>query len=58
MIGLRIYSKDPDLRIEVVEPGKGEETGLDIDDTRAEVVLQVSPGGNGEEIMELPLRPK
>jgi hypothetical protein len=35
MLGLRVYSKDQDLSIEVILPGQGEQTGLDIDDKLA-----------------------
>ncbi|KAL5315252.1 hypothetical protein ACEPPN_017904 [Leptodophora sp. 'Broadleaf-Isolate-01'] len=48
VVGLRVYSKDPALRIEVVMPGEGEKPGLDIDDKQAGVPLEVSK--------ELPIR--
>jgi hypothetical protein len=52
VVGLRVYSKDPDLRIEVVMRGEGEKPGLDIDDKQAgvpvETLLEVSK--------ELPLK--
>lgn len=51
MVGLRVYSKDPDLRIEVVMPGEGEKPGLDIDDKQAGVPVEVPPEGR-----ELPIR--
>jgi ribosomal protein S19 len=52
VVGLRVYSKDPDLRIEVVMPGEGEKPGLDIDDKQAGVPVE-SPT---EVSRELPLR--
>jgi hypothetical protein len=44
IVGLRLYSKDPDLDIEVVMPGQGAKTGLDIDDKLADMTAQVDPG--------------
>jgi hypothetical protein len=52
VVGLRVYSKDPDLRIEVVMPGEGEKPGLDIDDKQAGVPVEAPP----EVSRELPLR--
>lgn len=52
VVGLRVYSKDPDLRIEIVMPGEGEKPGLDIDDKQAGVPVE-SPI---EASKELPLR--
>jgi hypothetical protein len=52
VVGLRVYSKDPDLRIEVVMPGEGEKPGLDIDDKQAGVPVEAPP----EASKELPVR--
>jgi hypothetical protein len=52
VVGLRVYSKDPDLRIDIVMPGEGEKPGLDIDDKQAGVPVE-SPV---EASKELPLR--
>jgi hypothetical protein len=52
VVGLRVYSKDPDLRIDIVMPGEGEKPGLDIDDKQAGVPVE-SPI---EASKELPLR--
>ncbi|KUJ13041.1 cysteine proteinase [Mollisia scopiformis] len=52
VVGLRVYSKDPDLRVDVVMPGEGEKPGLDIDDKQAGVPVE-SPT---EFSRELPLR--
>lgn len=52
VVGLRVYSKDPDLRIEVVMPGEGEKPGLDIDDKQAGVPVELP----SEASKELPLR--
>jgi hypothetical protein len=46
VVGLRVYSKDPDLRIKVVMPGEGEKPGLDIDDKQAGVPVEVPPEGS------------
>jgi len=60
MIGLRVYSKDPDLRITVVEPGKGEKTGLDLDDKLANMTgpptSEAKPERGGKD--EIPFRLK
>jgi hypothetical protein len=48
VVGLRVYSKDPDLRIEVVMPGQGEKPGLDIDDKQAGVPVEAPPEANKE----------
>lgn len=52
VVGLRVYSKDPDIRIDVVMPGEGEKPGLDIDDKQAGVPVEAP----SEAFKELPLR--
>jgi hypothetical protein len=48
VLGLRVYSKDPDLRIEVVMPGEGEKPGLDIDDKQSGVPVEAPPEASKE----------
>jgi hypothetical protein len=48
VLGLRVYSKDPDLRIEVVMSGEGEKPGLDIDDKQAGVPVEAPPEASKE----------
>ena len=52
VVGLRVYSKDPNLRIEVIMPGQGEKPGLDIDDKQAGVPMEWKQGNS----TELPIR--
>jgi hypothetical protein len=52
VVGLKVYSKDPNLRIEVVMPGEGEKPGLDIDDKQAGVPVETP----SEASKELPFR--
>ena len=54
MVGLRVYSKDAELRIEAIMPGRGQRTGLDIDDNCASMI---APTVTDEEMgMEMPVR--
>lgn len=55
VVGLRVYSKDPDLRIKVVLPGQGKKPGLDIDDKQAGVPVEVPPAGSKRKSPELPV---
>jgi hypothetical protein len=54
VVGLRVYSKDPNLRIEVIMPGQGEKPGLDVDDKQAGVPVEVPLDGSTGESPELP----
>jgi hypothetical protein len=52
IVGLRLYSKDPDLDIEAVMPGQEAKTGLDIDDKLADMTAQVDPGKKSRKYKE------
>jgi hypothetical protein len=58
VVGLRIYSKDPNLRIEVVMPGEGRKPGLDIDNKQAGVPAEVQLDESKDKSPELPVRMK
>jgi hypothetical protein len=58
VVGLKLYSQDPDLSIHVIIPSEDEKTGLDIDDKLADMVAKVRPRGDNLEKENFAIRRK